>query len=59
MSMYWAFDLETVAKHVIYLEKLVDTKTSGEVRHQIHTHLNHFYKDGKYVGPRPANQIQY
>ncbi|MBZ4374767.1 hypothetical protein [Corallococcus sp. AS-1-6] len=37
MSMYWAFDLDAVARRCLYLEHLRDTTTSWEVSARIET----------------------
>jgi len=59
MSMYWAFDLGTVAKHVLYLDTLVDTKSGTQVRQKIDQFRAKFFSMRKYIGPRPATSIEY
>jgi len=61
MSMYWAFDLATVSKHVLYLDLLVDTKSHNEVHKIIHKYrIEKFFTGMKYTGTRPGSQkIEY
>jgi len=59
MSMYWAFDVEIVAKHVLYLDTLVDTQSGSQVRQKIDQFRAKFFSGMKYVGPRRASSIKY
>jgi len=60
MSMYWAFDLETVARHILYLDKLTNAQSRSEVQAIINEFRRRFYESGiKFSGPRPDQRIPY
>ncbi len=44
MSLYWSFHLEGVAKRCLYLDRLVDTQTAGEVTQAIRAFRDESFK---------------
>jgi len=47
MSMWWCFDLEAVAKRVLYLDKIKNTETASEVAAIINSFESNLSKAGK------------
>ena len=59
MSIFWCFDLEGVAQNVLYLKKIENTTSAGEIRAIIHQFCSQFYENSKYIGPRKNTKIPY
>jgi len=59
MSMLWAYDLPTVAKHILYLESLKDTVYATDVRQKIREFRQKYEKYGAYIGKRTPIKIPY
>eukprot|EP01124_Arcella_intermedia_P016894 TRINITY_DN23499_c0_g1_i1.p1 TRINITY_DN23499_c0_g1~~TRINITY_DN23499_c0_g1_i1.p1 ORF type:complete len:345 (+),score=62.84 TRINITY_DN23499_c0_g1_i1:59-1093(+) len=61
MSLYFTFDLNVVAKHILYLDHLLTTKTYSETRNAIHQYCSEhgYYNNRKYTGDRKDVRIPY
>jgi hypothetical protein len=57
MSMYWSFDLDTVASNIIFLKEIMDCKDILELNSVIQTSRKKYFKDGEYIGNRPNKII--
>eukprot|EP01125_Pyxidicula_operculata_P015644 TRINITY_DN5334_c0_g1_i1.p1 TRINITY_DN5334_c0_g1~~TRINITY_DN5334_c0_g1_i1.p1 ORF type:complete len:342 (-),score=51.97 TRINITY_DN5334_c0_g1_i1:34-1059(-) len=62
MSMYFAFRLDGVAEHILYLDQLYNTTSFDEISTTIQKYYESKYLDpssGLYIGERHSNNILY